>query len=135
MKRAVVGLLAVALVGAGIWLLRAELMTVEVAQPEGSYTDVVVAASTVREDPAVQEEMTRGMVSTCRLLVNADVAEDSFVQRSEGSSRSGCDRGSTSSTDGSSGVPARPAGPAPAARRPRADDGRPGPGRRRPALR
>ncbi|WP_116451841.1 hypothetical protein [Blastococcus litoris] len=84
MTRAVVGLVAVALAVAGVLLLRAELMTVEVAQPEGSYTDVVVAASTVREDPAVQEEMTRGLVSACRLLVNADVVEDSFVQRGEG---------------------------------------------------
>ncbi|TQN43077.1 hypothetical protein FHU33_2500 [Blastococcus colisei] len=84
MKRAAVGILVVALAAFGIMLLRAELMTVDVDQPEGSYTDAVVAASTVREDPAVQEEMTRGLVSTCRLLVNADVAEDSFVQVDDG---------------------------------------------------
>jgi hypothetical protein len=82
--RAVVGLLVVAVGIVALLLLRGELMTVEVSQPEGSYTDVVVAASTVREDPALQEEMTRGLVSACRLLVNADVVEDSFVQRSEG---------------------------------------------------
>ena len=84
MKRAVIGVVVVALAAVGVLLLRAELMTVEVSQPERSYTDVVVAASIVREDPAVREEMTRGLVSTCRLLVNADVAEDSFVERSEG---------------------------------------------------
>jgi hypothetical protein len=78
-KPAVIGLLAVAVVATGVLFLRSELMTIEVDQPEGSYTDVVVAASTVREDPAVREEMTRGLVSTCRLLVNADVVEDSFV--------------------------------------------------------
>ncbi|SOC50050.1 hypothetical protein SAMN05660748_2788 [Blastococcus aggregatus] len=79
MKRAVVGLLAAALAVVGVLLLRAELMTVEVPQPAGSYTDVVVRASTVREDPAVTEEMTRGLVSTCRLLVDADVVEDTFL--------------------------------------------------------
>lgn len=62
---------------AGLLLLRAELMTVDVPQPEGSYTDVVLAVE-IREDPALREEMTRGLVSTCRLLVNADVVEDSF---------------------------------------------------------
>ncbi|WP_166532690.1 hypothetical protein [Blastococcus xanthinilyticus] len=62
----------------GLLLLRAELMTVDVPQPEGSYTDVVVAVE-IREDEAEREEMIRGLVSTCRLLVNADVAEDSFT--------------------------------------------------------
>ena len=79
MRRAVGALLAVAvLVGAAL-LLRAELMTVDVPQPEGSWTDVVVRAETVREEPEVIEEMTRGLVSTCRLLVDADVVEDSFL--------------------------------------------------------
>lgn len=80
MRRVVVGLLAVALAAVGILLLRSELMTVDVPQPEGSYTDVVVVASTVREDPEVTEEMTRGLVSACRLLVDADVIEDSFAR-------------------------------------------------------
>ncbi|MGY1608453.1 MULTISPECIES: hypothetical protein [unclassified Geodermatophilus] len=63
----------------GVLLLRAELMTVEVEAPEGSFTDVVVAARVHQEDPAtVREEMTRGLVSTCRLLVNADVVAESF---------------------------------------------------------
>lgn len=78
MKRVLAWVVAAAVAATGILLLRAELMTVEVEQPEGSYTDVVVAASTVREDSGVRKEMTRGLVSTCRLLVNADVVEDSF---------------------------------------------------------
>ncbi|SFF47448.1 hypothetical protein [Blastococcus tunisiensis] len=84
MKRAVVGLIAAVVAVVGVVLLRSELMTVDVAQPEGSYTDVVVAAATVREDPSVREEMTRGLVSACRLLVNADVVEDSFLQTGDG---------------------------------------------------
>ncbi|WP_346622732.1 hypothetical protein [Blastococcus montanus] len=78
MSRVLGWLVAAAVAVAGVVLLREELMTVEVPQPEGSYTDVVVAASIVREDPAVREEMIRGLVSACRLLVNADVVEDSF---------------------------------------------------------
>lgn len=78
MKRVVLGLLVAALAAVGLLLLRAELMTVDVPHLEGSYTEVVVVASTVREEPGVVEEMTRGLVSTCRLLVNADVVEDSF---------------------------------------------------------
>lgn len=84
MKRAAAWVTAAVLAAVGILLLRAELMTVEVEQPEGSWTDVVVAASIVREDPLVRDEMTRGLVSTCRLLVNADVVEDSFVPLGDG---------------------------------------------------
>jgi hypothetical protein len=84
MKRTAGWILLAVLAVVGILALRAELMTVEVDQPEGSFTDVVVAASTVREDAGVREEMTRGLVSTCRLLVNADVVEDSFVPLGDG---------------------------------------------------
>lgn len=77
MRRGLLGLLATVVV-AGVLVLRAELMTVEVEQPEGSYTDVVVAAHVRGEDPGVREEMVRGVVSTCRLLVNADVVAESF---------------------------------------------------------
>ena len=83
MKRVLAWLAAAVLAVTGIVLLRAELMTVDVPQPEGSYTDVVVAVS-VREDDAVHEEMARGLISTCRLLVNADVAEDSFTSAEGG---------------------------------------------------
>ncbi len=78
MRRPVVLLVAGALAVTGLLLLRAELMTVEVAQPQSSYTDVVVAATVVREQPEVRQEMVRGLVSTCRLLVNADVVAESF---------------------------------------------------------
>ncbi|MGY1683202.1 hypothetical protein [Geodermatophilus sp. SYSU D01176] len=78
MKRLLVGLIAAALAGTGLLALRAELMTVEVEQAEGSYTEVVVAADVVRENADVRAEMTHGLVSTCRLLVNADVVEQSF---------------------------------------------------------
>ncbi|TFV57722.1 hypothetical protein E4P41_14135 [Geodermatophilus sp. DF01-2] len=79
MKRVLAWVAAAAVTLTGVLLLRAELMTVEVEQPEGSYTDVVVTATVNQEDPeAVREEMTRGLVSTCRLLVNADVAAESF---------------------------------------------------------
>jgi hypothetical protein len=83
MKRGLGWLVAAALAATGILLLRSELMTVDIPQPEGSYTDVVVAVS-VREDEAVLEEMARGLISTCRLLVNADVVEDSFAAVDEG---------------------------------------------------
>jgi hypothetical protein len=82
-KRGLAWLLGIALAATGLLLLRAELMTVDIPQPEGSWTDVVIAVQ-VREDPAVREEMTRGLVSTCRLLVNADVVEDSFRTVDEG---------------------------------------------------
>ena len=78
MTRALAWLAAAVVAAVGILLLRSELMTVDVPQPEGSYTDVVLAVS-VREDEAVREEMARGLISTCRLLVNADVVEDSFI--------------------------------------------------------
>ncbi|WNV77660.1 hypothetical protein [Geodermatophilus sp. DSM 44513] len=78
MRRGLLALLAAVVVVPGMLLLRAELMTVEVEQPEGSYTDVVVAAYVRGEDPGVREEMVRGLVSTCRLLVNADVVAESF---------------------------------------------------------
>ncbi|MDK3255775.1 hypothetical protein [Blastococcus capsensis] len=83
MKRVLTWLAAALVAGTGILFLRAELMTVDIPQPEGSYTDVVLAVS-IREDEAVREEMTRGLVSTCRLLVNADVVEDSFAAVDEG---------------------------------------------------
>lgn len=83
MKRVIAGLAAAVLAGIGIWLLRSELMTVSIQQPEGSYTDVVLEVS-IREDEAVREEMARGLISTCRLLVNADVVEDTFVTVDDG---------------------------------------------------
>ncbi|MDP5185253.1 hypothetical protein QOZ88_21685 [Blastococcus sp. BMG 814] len=79
MRRVLAWVAGAAVVVAGLLLLRSELMTVDIPQPEGSYTDVVIAVQ-VREDPSVREEMTRGLVSTCRLLVNAGVVEDSFRQ-------------------------------------------------------
>lgn len=84
MRKLLIGLVLVALGTAGLLALRAELMTVSVEQPEGSYTDVVVAAEVKQEDPGVRPEMTRGLVSACRLLVNSDVVEDSFVALNEG---------------------------------------------------
>jgi hypothetical protein len=83
-RKLLVGLVVVALGTVGLLALRAELMTVSVEQPEGSYTDVVVAAEVKQEEPGVRPEMTRGLVSTCRLLVNSDVVEDSFVALNEG---------------------------------------------------
>ena len=83
MKRVLAWVVAAVLAAVGILLLRAELMTVDVPQPEGSYTDVVVAVE-IREDEAVREEMARGLISTCRLLVNADVVEDTFSPVEEG---------------------------------------------------
>lgn len=80
MRRPLAWLALAAVVSVGVLLLRAELMTVELETPEGSFTDVVVAAEVKQEDDpgAVREEMTRGLVSTCRLLVNADVVAESF---------------------------------------------------------
>ena len=83
MKRVVSWLAAGLVAGTGILFLRAELMTVDIPQPEGSYTDVVLGVS-IREDEALREEMARGLVSTCRLLVNAGVVEDSFAAVDDG---------------------------------------------------
>ena len=84
MRRALGWLVVAALAVTGVLALRAELMTVEVEQPEGSWTEVVVATRVVREDPDVRAEMTSGLVSTCRLLVNADVVEQSFQAVGDG---------------------------------------------------
>lgn len=77
MKKGLVWLVAAAVAAAGIFVLRAELMTVELETAEGSRTSFVVEART-REDPQLLDEMTRGLVSVCRLLVNADVVQRSF---------------------------------------------------------
>lgn len=82
-RRALVAVLVAGAALAGVLALRAELMTVDVPQPEGSYTDVRVVSET-REEEAVLREMTHGLISTCRLLVNADVVEQSFVEHSPG---------------------------------------------------
>lgn len=84
MRRGLLWLLVLGLAGTGLYLLRAELMTVEIDQPESSYTDVVVVADVAREAPGVREEMTRGLVSTCRLLVNADVVAETFREIGDG---------------------------------------------------
>ena len=78
MTRVVAWLTAAVAVVTAVLLLRAELMTVHAHQPEGSYTEVVVTTRLVREDPAAREEMARGLVSTCRLLVDAEMVPASF---------------------------------------------------------
>lgn len=83
MRRAVLFLLAAAAALTGVLLLRAELMTVHEPPVPGSFTNVVVVAET-REEPEVLPEMTRGLASTCRLLVNADVVEQSFLPFGDG---------------------------------------------------
>ena len=83
MKRALLALLLVVGVAAGVLALRAELMTVEEPDQAGSYTDVSIAATT-REDPSLLREMTLSLVSTCRHLANADVAAQSFVEQEPG---------------------------------------------------
>lgn len=82
MKTAV-WLVALVASGAAIFLLRAETMTVNVEQPAGSRTDFVVEART-RSDTRHLHEMTRGLVSVCRLLVNSDLVERSFHLRPDG---------------------------------------------------
>ena len=77
MNRWFVRAMAVIVAAAAVVLLRAELMTVHVEMAEGSRTQFVVEART-REDPRLLHEMTRGLVSVCRLLVNADVVQRSF---------------------------------------------------------
>ena len=77
MRKGLVWVVATALAAAALLLLRAELMTVELETADGSRTHFVVEAST-REDPRLLDEMTRGIVSVCRLLVNADVVQRSF---------------------------------------------------------
>jgi hypothetical protein len=78
-KRTLAGVVALALLGGGIVLLRAELMTVHRETPADSRTAFVIDART-REAPRHLEEMTRGLVSVCRLLVNSDVVERSFAE-------------------------------------------------------
>ena len=84
LRKGLIGLVVAAAAVAGLLALRAELMTVEVDQPEGSYTSVVLSARVVQEEPGVVPEMARGLVSTCRLLVNSDVVADSFRTVDEG---------------------------------------------------
>jgi hypothetical protein len=81
--RTALRLAALAVAVAGVLLLRAEVMTVHAAQPPGSHTTFVLDAAT-REDPRHLPEMTSSLVSVCRLLVNADVVERSFVPLGEG---------------------------------------------------
>ncbi|MGY1770981.1 hypothetical protein [Blastococcus sp. SYSU D00813] len=78
MTRALAWLTAAVVAATGVLLLRAELMTVHVTHPDGSYTEVLVQAHVVREDPADREEMTRSLVTTCRLLVDAEMVPASF---------------------------------------------------------
>lgn len=77
MSRPVVWVAGVALAAVALLALRAELMTVEQDAVPGSRTRFVVEATT-REDPRLLSEMTRGIVSVCRLLVNADLVQRSF---------------------------------------------------------
>lgn len=70
--------LVLAFAVAGVPLLRAEVMTVHAPGPPGSQTRFVLEAET-REDQAHLLEMTRSLVSVCRLLVNGDVTERSFT--------------------------------------------------------
>jgi hypothetical protein len=78
-RRPLLVALVAAGVVAGVLLLRAELMTVEVPDRGGSYTDVTITATT-REDGSALREMTLSLVRTCRHLVNADIAAQSFVE-------------------------------------------------------
>lgn len=82
MRKVLLWVAAAVLAGVGLLALRAELMTVERDSVPGSRTSFVVAAST-REDPQLLPEMTRGIVSVCRLLVNADLVQRSFRQTGE----------------------------------------------------
>ena len=75
-RRPLLGL-ALVLALAGVLVLRAEVMTVYEPQPPGSRTEFVLEAET-REDPRHLREMTRSLVSVCRLLVNGEVVERSF---------------------------------------------------------
>jgi hypothetical protein len=76
-------LVAAAVIAAGVVALRAEVMTVHLAPPSGSQTEFVVVAHT-KEDARHLPEMTRSLVSLCRLLVNGDVVENSFDARADG---------------------------------------------------
>ena len=80
--RALAWLSGLALLAVSVLVLRAELMTVELDSEPGSRTAFVVQATTL-EDEGHLTEMTRGLVSVCRLLVNADVAEQSFQRTSD----------------------------------------------------
>ena len=82
MKRAVLATVGLVAGVTGVLLLRSELMTVHTPTPPGSRTSFVIEADT-REHPRHLPEMTRGLVSVCRLLVNADVVEDTFVAEAE----------------------------------------------------
>ena len=86
MTRWIVALLAVAATAVGVVALRAELMTVHTPMPPGSQTSFVVVADT-REARRHLPEMTRSLVSVCRLLVNSDVVEQSFQARPGGEFR------------------------------------------------
>jgi hypothetical protein len=72
--RWVAAAVAAALVAGGVLLLRSETMSRHARSASGTRTEVVVEARTKNEEPSSTiEEMTRALVLTCRLEVDAEL--------------------------------------------------------------
>lgn len=72
--RWIAGIVAAAIVVAGIVLLRAETMSTHTASLPGSLTHVIVEVDTKnRELSSTRREMVQALILTCRLEVDADL--------------------------------------------------------------
>lgn len=81
MTRGIVLAVAAVAVAVGVWFLREETMSVHVATPPGSRTEVVVEATTRNSEPSASEqELTRALVLACRLEVDAELGAEGIVE-------------------------------------------------------
>lgn len=81
MTRGIVLAVAAVALAAGVWFLREETMSVHVATPAGSRTEVVVEAATRNSEPSASEqELTRALVLACHLEVAAELGPEGIVE-------------------------------------------------------
>lgn len=81
MTRGIVLAVATVAVVVGIWFLREETMSVHVATPPGSRTEVVVEAATRNAESSTSErELTEAMVFMCHLEVNAELGDEGILE-------------------------------------------------------
>ena len=73
--RVVVAVVAVAVVGAGLWALRAATISRDVPAAAGTRTEVVYTVATRHLDEHSVEEAASALFDACRLTVEATVAQ------------------------------------------------------------
>lgn len=78
MIRALVGVVVVAALGAGLWAVRAETLGRDTPEDAGSAMSLLVRAAVRREPESAKLEMTRALINACRLQVDSTVAEQFF---------------------------------------------------------